>query len=81
MRAGTRSTTTSSYSTLDVIDVLYKRDALRPERPQWEGRDRFLLSKGHGPLAFYAVLVKHGFFPAEELDRFLTVGRHPRRAS
>ena len=73
----------SSYSTLEVIDVLYDAMRFDPERPDWEGRDRFILSKGHGPLAFYAVLVKHGFFPARELDRFLTwdgiLGAHPDR--
>jgi transketolase len=73
----------SSYSTLEAIDALY--DVLRfdPQRPDWEGRDRFILSKGHGPLAFYAVLVKHGFFPAAELERFLRwdgiLGSHPDR--
>src|SRR4029079_1537639 len=73
----------SSYSTLEVIDVLYDVMRFDPERPDWEGRDRFTLSKGHGPLAFYAVLVRHGFFPARELDRFLTwdgiLGAHPDR--
>ena len=73
----------SSYSTLEVIDVLYDVMRFDPMRPTWEGRDRFILSKGHGPLAFYAVLVKHGFFPAEELDRFLRwdgiLGAHPDR--
>jgi len=74
----------SSHSTLEVIDVLYDVMRFDPKRPEWEGRDRFILSKGHGPLAFYAVLVKHGFFPAEELDRFLTwdgiLGAHPDRS-
>ena len=73
----------SSYSTLEVIDVLYDMMCFDATQPRWEGRDRFILSKGHGPLAFYAVLVKHGFFPAEELDRFLTwngtLGSHPDR--
>jgi len=73
----------SSHSTLEVIDVLYDVMRFDPKRPDWEGRDRFILSKGHGPLAFYAVLVKHGFFPADELDRFLTwhgiLGAHPDR--
>src|SRR4051794_1585584 len=73
----------SSYSTLEVVDVLYDVMRFDPKRPEWEGRDRFILSKGHGPLAFYAVLVKHGFFAAEELERFLTwegiLGGHPDR--
>jgi transketolase len=73
----------SSYSTLEVVDVLYDVMRFDPKRPDWEGRDRFILSKGHGPLAFYAVLVKHGFFAAAELERFLTwdgiLGAHPDR--
>jgi transketolase len=73
----------SSYSTLDVIDVLYDVMRFDPKRPEWEGRDRFVLSKGHGPLAFYAVLIKHGFFPADEMERFQTwdgiLGGHPDR--
>jgi len=73
----------SSFSTLEAIDVLYEVMHFDSADPTWEGRDRFILSKGHGPLAFYAVLVKHGFFPAEELERFLTwdgiLGSHPDR--
>jgi len=73
----------SSYSTLEAIDVLYDVMRFDPKRPDWDGRDRFILSKGHGPLAFYAVLVKHGFFAADELDRFQTwdgiLGAHPDR--
>jgi len=67
---------TSSYSTLDVLWVLYDR-ILDPER------DRFLLSKGHGPAAYYAVLAAKGFFPADWLDRFgefeSPLGNHPDR--
>jgi transketolase len=73
----------SSYSALEVIDALYDVVRFNPEPPTWDGRDRFILSKGHGPLAFYAVLIKHGFFPAEEMERFLTwdgiLGGHPDR--
>ncbi len=46
-------------------------------------RDRFILSKGHGPAAFYAVLAAKGFFPEHELDGFLSwasrLGSHPDR--
>lgn len=74
----------SAFSTLDVLWVLYDR-VLRYDaaNPRWEGRDRFLLSKGHGPLAFYAILADKGFFPADELRRFMTwegiLGGHPDR--
>lgn len=73
----------SSYSTLVAIDALYDVMRFDPKRPRWDGRDRFILSKGHGPIAFYAVLAKHGFFAADQLDQFLTwdgiLGAHPDR--
>jgi transketolase len=74
----------SALSTLDVLFVLYEH-VLRidPRNPGWEGRDRFLLSKGHGPLAYYAVLARKGFFSSHELTRFLRsdgiLGSHPDR--
>src|SRR6478735_6425855 len=47
----------SSYSTLDALLVLYGRVLqVDPADPAWEQRDRFILSKGHGPAAYYAVL-------------------------
>src|SRR5437763_13253344 len=73
----------SSYSTLDVIEVLYEVMRVDPQNPDGDGRDRFVLSKGHGPLAFYAVLAQLGFFAPAELERFLTwdgiLGAHPDR--
>jgi transketolase len=39
----------------------------RPEEPTWEDRDRFVLSKGHGVPALYAVLGMQGYFPIDEL--------------
>ncbi len=74
----------SSTSTLDVLWVLYDR-VLRvdPADPRDERRDRFILSKGHGPVALYAILAAKGFFPTEELESFLewggTLGSHPDR--
>ena len=74
----------STRSTLDVLWVLFDR-VLRydPRDPRSEDRDRFLMSKGHGPLALYAIMADKGFFPAEELTRFLTwdgiLGGHPDR--
>src|SRR3954469_10169335 len=73
----------SSFSTLDAIQVLYEVMNIDPSDPGWGGRDRFLLSKGHGPLAYYAVLAHNGFFAADELSRFMTwggiLGAHPDR--
>src|SRR5262245_26525413 len=74
----------SAHSTLDVLYVLYEH-VLRvdPDDPDWEQRDRFILSKGHGPVAYYAVLARRGFFPVEELARFMefdsSLGAHPDR--
>jgi transketolase len=74
----------SAYSTLDVLWVLYDR-VLRvdPERTDDPDRDRFLLSKGHGPAAYYAVLAAKGFIPADWLDDLAgpdsRLGHHPDR--
>ncbi|GHH28225.1 transketolase [Streptomyces rubradiris] len=74
----------AATSTLDVLWVLYDR-VLRvtPERRADPDRDRFLLSKGHGPMAYYAVLAAKGFLPAEWLPGFGTydspLGHHPDR--
>lgn len=61
----------SAASTLDVLWVLYDR-VLRvtPSTIDDPDRDRFLLSKGHGPMAYYAVLAAAGFIPVEWLDTF-----------
>jgi transketolase len=60
----------SSLSYVDIIVALYYGGALKfdPLKPEWETRDRFILSKGHGELALYATLADLGFFPKEWLD-------------
>lgn len=74
----------SAYSTLDVLWVLYDR-VLRvsPATVDAPDRDRFLLSKGHGPAGYYAVLAAKGFFPVEWLDDLggpqSRLGHHPDR--
>jgi transketolase len=74
----------SATSTLDVIWVLY--DAVLRVTPETVGdpeRDRFLLSKGHGPAAYYAVLAAKGFIPQSWLPGFgnaeSRLGYHPDR--
>ena len=67
---------------LDLIWVLYDR-VLRvdPDNPGDPDRDRFLLSKGHGPGSYYAVLAAKGFFPTDWLDDVAAaespLGAHP----
>jgi transketolase len=74
----------SAYSTLDVLWVLYDR-ILRVSADKADDleRDRFLLSKGHGPQAYYAVLAAKGFIPDEWLDDWAgpesRLGHHPDR--
>jgi transketolase len=74
----------SSASTLDVLWVLYDR-ILRtdPRRVDDERRDRFFLSKGHGPMAYYAVLTAKGFLSPDLLPHYgdfdSTLGYHPDR--
>ena len=74
----------SSTSTLDAVGVLYDRVLkFDPSNPSWPERDRFILSKGHGPMAYYAILAHLGFFPTEWLDTFMDrdgrLGSHPDR--
>ncbi|EPH43645.1 transketolase [Streptomyces aurantiacus] len=74
----------AATSTLDALWVLYDR-VLRvtPARADDPGRDRFLLSKGHGPMAYYAVLAAKGFLPVDWLEGFggydSPLGHHPDR--
>ena len=42
----------------------------RPEEPEWEGRDRFLLSHGHYAIAYYAALLEAEIIPQEELETY-----------
>lgn len=65
----------SCLSIADILAVLYGEVLnVRPEQPEWKGRDRFILSKGHACAAVYAVLAECGFFPVEWLDRFYQSG-------
>ncbi|MGW7276245.1 transketolase [Streptomyces sp. NPDC054864] len=74
----------AATSTIDALWVLYDR-VLRvtPQTADAADRDRFLLSKGHGPMAYYAVLTAKGFIPEEWLPTFgafdSPLGHHPDR--
>ncbi|MBM5804976.1 MAG: transketolase [Candidatus Verstraetearchaeota archaeon] len=58
----------SSLSCLEIIATLYfLKMRHNPYRPDWEDRDRFILSKGHAAPALYAVLAELKYFPKEEL--------------
>lgn len=59
---------------LDISDVLavayFHAMSYRPEEPDWEGRDRFLLSNGHYAIALYAALIEAGILPESELESY-----------
>jgi len=73
-----------SLSIIDILTVLYwkflKHD---PKQPAWEGRDRFILSKGHACPALYAVMAHRGYFPTADLMNLRKLGSplqgHPDR--
>ncbi|GAA3579088.1 thiamine pyrophosphate-dependent enzyme [Amycolatopsis ultiminotia] len=74
----------AAESTVDVLWVLFDRVLrITPETVHDPDRDRFLLSKGHGPMAYYAVLAAKGFLDEEELADWSSarsrLGHHPDR--
>jgi transketolase len=65
----------SSLSIVDLLVWLYWEVlSLRADEPSWEERDRFVLGKGHGCPALYAVLANRSFFPREELWSYRRLG-------
>jgi transketolase len=82
LEGGGRGHIGSTLSLIEIIRVLYDHilqfDA---KNPKWDERDRFILSKGHGCIAQYAVLADKGFFDLSHLDTFCRfdsiLGGHP----
>jgi transketolase len=65
----------SSLSIVKLLVVLYKKILrIDPSKPEWPNRDCFILSKGHGCAAYYAVLAEVGFFPTDWLQSFYQNG-------
>jgi len=64
-----------AFSIIEILLVLYDECLRLPKDAAGiDDRDRFILSKGHGCLALYAVLEHKGLIPPEELDRLCSVG-------
>ncbi|PSK98372.1 transketolase [Murinocardiopsis flavida] len=85
LMTGDRKHQAASASTLDVLWVLYDQVLdVAPGRTDDPDRDRFLLSKGHGPAAYYAVLAAKGFIGVRSLRDWAafdsSLGHHPDRA-
>nr|WP_319490035.1 transketolase [uncultured Caproiciproducens sp.] len=73
-----------SCSSADIVAALYgHKMKFDPKNPQWEGRDKFIYSKGHAAIAQYAALAETGYFPVEELNTCKKLGSrlqgHPDR--
>jgi transketolase len=82
LAGGGRGHIGSSMSLVEILRVLYDEVLrFRPDVPDWPGRDRMILSKGHGCLALYAILADKGFIPLDTLDSFCRrdsiLGGHP----
>lgn len=75
-----------SLSSVEIFTALYfYKLRHNPKDPYWQGRDRFLLSKGHVCPALYATLAHAGYFPKEELLTLRKLGSrlqgHPQKDS
>jgi transketolase len=69
--------TGGSLSAIDMVTVLYFHSMRHdPANPQWDGRDRFVLSKGHAAPALYVALAEAGYFPKEDLMMLRRLGSH-----
>lgn len=84
LMTGDEKHSAAATSTLDVLWVLYDRVLdVSPDTADHPARDRFYLSKGHGPMAYYATLVAKGFFPEAWLSGWASfdspLGHHPDR--
>lgn len=63
----------SCFSALEIIYTLYMKGIMKydPNNPTWSERDRFVLSKGHGALALYAILCEAGCMAEDEMYTYL----------
>ena len=66
-----------SLSVMEILIALYYNVLnVDPKNPQWEDRDRLVLSKGHACPALYAVLADKGYFPKEDLLTLRKIDSH-----
>ena len=84
LMTGDEKHSSAATSTLDVLWVLYDKVLdVSPETVTDPARDRFYLSKGHGPMAYYAILAAKGFVPVDWLAGWAAygspLGYHPDR--
>ncbi len=66
-----------SLSAADMFTFLYFEEMnIDPKNPKMEGRDRFVLSKGHTAPGLYSVLANRGYFPVEDLTTLRKLGSY-----
>lgn len=66
-----------SLSCVEILTTLFfHRMRFDPKNPTWEGRDRFILSKGHAAPALYSALAEAGYFPREDLVTLRKLGSY-----
>ena len=66
-----------SFSAAEILASLYVHQLkVDPARPDWDARDRFILSKGHAAAALYSALARRGFFPLADLEKWGHIGAH-----
>ena len=66
-----------SLSVADILTVLYFKEMNIDEKnPNWDDRDRLVLSKGHCSPALYSCLANRGFFPVEDLKTFRNINSY-----
>ena len=66
-----------SLSATELLTYLYCKEMnVDPANPKWDGRDRFVLSKGHCAPALYAALAVRGFFPMEDMLKLRKIGSY-----
>jgi transketolase len=75
-KAARETRVASSLSNCEILAALYYGGILRfdPKNQFWDGRDRFVISKGHGTISMYPVLADLGFFERDELKRVCQEG-------
>jgi transketolase len=64
-----------SLSVAEILTALFfKVMRIDPANPDWEDRDRFILSKGHAAVIYYVALMERGFFSADTLATYDQIG-------
>jgi len=66
-----------SLSATDILTALYfDIMSIDPKKPDWQDRDRLVLSKGHAAPAYYAALAERGYFPVKDLKTLRKLGSY-----